>query len=100
MGTIYNIDHADDPASGKGLVEQMRTDVNPATGRSTFTLLTAVALMVYYVLSMQCLSTLAVVRRETGSLKWPAFQFAFMTVLAYVITFVVYRAGMWMGIGG
>ena len=52
--------------------------------------------MVYYVLAMQCLSTVAVVRRETNGWKWPAFQFAYMTVLAYGATFLTYRIGTWI----
>jgi ferrous iron transport protein B len=56
--------------------------------------------MVYYVLAMQCLSTVAIMRRETGGWKWPFVQIAYMTALAYGTTFLVYRAGLWMGLGG
>jgi ferrous iron transport protein B len=47
--------------------------------------------MIFYVLAMQCMSTLAVVRRETRSWKWPAIQLAYMTGLAYVMSLVVYQ---------
>jgi ferrous iron transport protein B len=100
MGTIYNIDHSDNPGNAQSLVDHMRHDINAETGRPSFTMLTALCVMVYFVLSMQCLSTLAVVRREAGGLRWPAFQFAYMTVLAYVVTFIVYRGGIWLGLGG
>ncbi|HTP13731.1 MAG TPA: hypothetical protein VMM37_08875, partial [Bacteroidota bacterium] len=60
----------------------------------SFTILTAICLMVYYVLAMQCMSTVAIVRRETNGWKWPAFQIAYMTGIAYIATFVVYRVGL------
>ncbi|NUN70982.1 MAG: ferrous iron transport protein B [Bacteroidetes bacterium] len=94
LGTIYNIENADEENST--LREQMLRDVNPATGAPTFTLLTAICIMVYYVLAMQCLSTVAVVRRETNGWKWPAFQFIYMTLLAYAGTFLTYRIGTWI----
>lgn len=99
MGTIYNIQDAAD-AGGVSLQEKLRNDRNPATGAPSFTALTAVCVMVYYVLAMQCLSTIAVVRRETNGWKWPIFQFGYMTVLAWVVTFVVFRAGVALGWGG
>jgi ferrous iron transport protein B len=101
MGTIYNIENA----SGKGersvsLRHQMSQERDPATGLPSFTLLTAICVMVYYVLAMQCLSTVAVMRRETNGWRWPLFQVGYMTALAYGVTFIVYRAGLWLGIGG
>ena len=51
----------------------------------------AIALMVFFAFAMQCMSTLAVVRRETGTWKWPALQFAYMTTLAYVGAFLAYH---------
>lgn len=93
MGTIYNI--TDIPQAGNAsLREKLQQDIDPATGRPVFTTLTAICLMVYYVLAMQCMSTIAVVRRESNSWKWPAFLIAYMTVLAWVGTFIVYRIGV------
>lgn len=92
MGTIYNIENTDNATVS--LKQQMQRDKDPATGLPKFTALTAICIMVYYVLAMQCLSTIAVMRRETNGWKWPAFQFAYMTVLAYVVTFAVYRIGL------
>lgn len=100
MGTIYNIGNANDEGGQVSLRDRMNGDRDPATGLPTFTALTAVCLMVYYVLAMQCLSTVAVMRRETNSWRWPAFQIAYMSALAYGVTFVVYRAGLWLGLGG
>lgn len=94
LGTIYNIENADD--SSTSLRQQIQQDVDPATGLPTFTALTAVCIMVYYVLAMQCMSTIAVVKRETNGWKWPVFQFSYMTVLAYIGTFITYRVGLWI----
>jgi ferrous iron transport protein B len=63
-----------------------RTDGTPM-----FTTATCASLLVYYILAAQCLSTTAVVRRETGGWKWPLFQIAYMTGLAYVCAFIVYQ---------
>ncbi len=60
------------------------------TGKPVYTLATALSLLVFYALSMQCMSTLAVVRRETGSWKWAIFQFVFMGALAYLCAWLVY----------
>ncbi|HTX18933.1 MAG TPA: ferrous iron transport protein B [Bacteroidota bacterium] len=96
LGTIYNIRDARQDNGVVSLQEHLRQDVNPVTGAPVFTTLTAVCLMVYYVLAMQCMSTVAVMRRETNGWKWPLFQIAYMTVLAYSVTFIVYRVGLMM----
>jgi ferrous iron transport protein B len=93
MGTIYGIKDANESLGNTTLRERLQQDVDPVTGRHTFTTLTAICLMIYYVLAMQCMSTVAIVRRETNGWKWPAFQFAYMTGLAYAVTFVVYHMG-------
>lgn len=94
MGTIYNIENAEEESLS--LREQIQKEIDPVTGLPKFTALTAICLMVYYVLAMQCLSTIAVMRRETNGWKWPAFQFGYMTILAYVGTFITYRVGLWI----
>ena len=100
MATIYDVRDAGAAAGTSTVYDAMRHDQNPVTGMPTFSLLTAVSLMVYYVLAMQCLSTVAIVRRETNSWKWPLIQIAYMTALAYGITLLVYQGGMLMGWGG
>ncbi|HEY3266957.1 MAG TPA: ferrous iron transport protein B [Armatimonadota bacterium] len=97
MATIYNAQDGHD--SAVTLQSKMKDDVDPATGRHTFTPLLGLAVMVYYVLAMQCISTIAVVRRETNGWKWPLFQIAYMTVLAWVVTFAVYQGGKALGFG-
>jgi len=100
MGTIYNIQDAHEGNGSVSLREKLRQDRDPATGARAFTPLTAICLMVYYVLAMQCMSTVAIMRRETNGWKWPAIQIGYMTALAYAVTFVVFRAGMMFGMGG
>jgi ferrous iron transport protein B len=100
MGTIYNIQGSKDGAATVSLKERLRHDTDPSTGKPLFTALTGICLMVYYVFAMQCLSTLAIVKKETNSWKWPLFQLGYMTALAYTVTFVVYRGGILLGLGG
>ena len=92
MATIYNIEDGDNRPSTTALGDAMRNDVDAATGRMTFGLATSLALLAYYVLALQCLSTVAIVRRETNSWKWPAFQFVYMTLLAYSAAFAIFHA--------
>ncbi len=87
------IQNAESPAKTKlGIALQAATwDDNPL--RKLFTIPTALSLMVFFALCCQCASTLAVIRRETRSWRWPLFTFAYMTVLAYVAALVVYQVG-------
>ena len=66
-------------------------------GTPVFTPLVCIGLMVFYVLAMQCISTVAIVRRETNSWRWPLFQIAYMTGLAWLAAFVVYQGGQLFG---
>src|SRR5262249_47251890 len=72
-----------------------RWDDDPS--RKVFTVPAALSLMVFFALCCQCASTLAVIRRETRSWRWPLFTFAYMTVLAYVGALVVYQVGTLLG---
>jgi ferrous iron transport protein B len=100
MGTIYNMQDGSGGSSGVSLPEKIREEKDPVTGLPLFTALTGICIMVYYVLAMQCMSTVAVMRRETNGWKWPMFQLGYMTALAYTVTLVVYRAGLFLGLGG
>jgi len=99
MGTVYNVEDAESDAGQIDLRAKMRNDVDPRTGQHVFTPLVAVCLMVYYVLAMQCMSTVAVVRRETNGWKWPLFQIGYMTALAWIVTFLVHQGGRLLGYG-
>jgi ferrous iron transport protein B len=98
LGTIYNIRDAKQESGIMSLQDHLQKDTDPATGLPAFTALTAICLMVYYVLAMQCMSTVAIMRRETNGWKWPIFQIGYMTALAYVGTFIVYRVGILLSV--
>jgi ferrous iron transport protein B len=100
MGTIYNIRDSEHTNGTVSLRQRLRESRDAVSGRPSFTLLTAICLMVYYMFAMQCLSTVAVMRRETNGWKWPLIQIGYMTSLAYVATFAVYRTGLLFGLGG
>ena len=97
MGIVFDINNADE--KNQPLRDALRS-ARRADGTLLMTPLTGVALMVFFVLACQCASTLAVVRRESGSWAWPAFMFAYQTTLAYVAALVVYQGGRLMGFGG
>lgn len=86
MATLYSVEEDDD----NSLREKMRAATH-SDGTKVYTLPAALSLMVFYVLAMQCMSTLAVVKRETKTWKWPIFQLVYMTVLAYVMSWAVYQ---------
>ena len=99
LATIYRIEGGDEEGGRRDLEKRLREERDPATGRPVYTALTGVSLMVFFVLACQCMSTLAVVRRETGNWGWPALMFFYMTVLAYGASFVVFQVGTRMGWG-
>ncbi len=94
MGIVFDINDADE--QNLPLRDALRSATR-ADGTPLMTPLTGVALMVFFVLACQCASTLAVVRRESGSWRWPAFMFAYQTALAYVAALVVYQGGRLLG---
>jgi len=73
------------------LRQAVQRDVDPVTGRKVFTPATVAALLVFFVFALQCLSTIAVMRRETNSWRWPAFAFGYLLVLAYGASFATHR---------
>ncbi len=97
MGVIYSVGGQADEASVP-LRQQIRR-ATWANGAQVFTPAVALSLMVFYVLACQCVSTLAIVRRETNSWRWPLFLYSYMTVLAYVGAFLVYRIASALGLG-
>jgi ferrous iron transport protein B len=99
LATVYSVGTDDEDAAAKTLRDQIRNDVDPRTGRKVWTPLVAVSLLVYFVLALQCMSTIAVVRRETNGWRWPLFQLAYMTALAYAGSLIVYQTGRWLGWG-
>ncbi len=86
MATLYSVEETDN----NSLRQKMSAATHP-DGSKVYTLPAALSLMIFYVLAMQCMSTLAVVKRETRTWKWPAFQFVYMTGLAYLMSLLVYQ---------
>ena len=89
MATIYSIQSAEEDVST--IKNKMRSEVDPETGQPYYTLALGLSLMVFYVFAMQCMSTLAIVYRETKGWKWPAIQLVYMSGLAYVLSLVTYN---------
>jgi ferrous iron transport protein B len=88
MATLYSVgSDADDPTNT--LKQKMLRATRP-NGQPVYTLATGLSLMVFYLLAMQCMSTLAVVKRETRSWKWPLVQLVYMTALAYGMSWITY----------
>ena len=98
LGQVYAVG-ADTDESSVGLRQALLRDKDPRTGRPRFTPLVGLSLMVFFVLACQCLSTVAVVRRETNTLRWPLFMIASMNALAWVASFAVFQGGSALGFG-
>ena len=98
MSTVYNVGSSEDEGTKSQLVQTLRQQKH-SDGSLVYTPLLAVTLMVFYVFAMQCASTVAVVRRETNSWKWPLFQWAYMGVLAWGLAFITFHLGHWLGWG-
>lgn len=88
MATIYSVGSVEEEA---GIIERLANEKDPVTGASVYTPARSLSLLIFYVFAMMCMSTLAVVKRETNSWKWPIFQFVFMTGLAYLASLLVYQ---------
>jgi len=88
MATLYSV--GEDDKNSLKLQDKMKS-ARRADGSKLYTLATGLSLMIFYLFAMQCMSTLAVVRRETRSWKWPLIQLAYMTALAYVMSFIAYQ---------
>ncbi len=95
MGVMYGI--GDDADEGSTPLRDRMKGETRADGTPLWTPLTGVSLMVFFALSAQCLSTIAVVRRESRSWAWASFLFVYMTVLAWVASLSVYGGGIWLG---
>ncbi|MEP7128266.1 MAG: ferrous iron transport protein B [Chitinophagales bacterium] len=90
MSTIYSVGSAQD-ADFEAIRDKMRNEIDPVTGQHVYSAATAFSLMIFFAFAMQCMSTVAVVKRETRSWKWPLIQIAYMTGLAYLSSLLVYQ---------
>jgi ferrous iron transport protein B len=95
LGVIYNLGEEQDETS-ESLENTLREATWDGTDRKVFNLPVALSVMVFFALCAQCASTLAIMRRETGSWWWPALTFVYMTTLAYVAALVTYQVGIWL----
>jgi ferrous iron transport protein B len=96
MGIVYSVGEDVDETSD-GLRDKLREEKR-ADGTPAYTPLVGLSLLIFFALACQCVSTLAVVKRETHSYRWPVFLFAYMTVLAWIASFTVYQVGRALGL--
>ena len=100
LGVIYNlgedVDLEDESQGGhkQRLSQQLQASTWDGSDEKVYNIPVALSIMVFFALCAQCVSTLAVIWRETNSWRWPAFTFGYMTTLAYVAAFATYQIGM------
>ena len=90
MSTIYSVNDDGGEETFSNIKTKMQADINSQTGKPSYSLATILSLMIFYAFALQCMSTIAVVKKETHSNKWPIIQFVYMTVLAYASSFLVF----------
>jgi ferrous iron transport protein B len=95
MGVVYNVGD-EVTAQDITLREHIRSEVRD-DGRRLYSPLMGLSLLVFFALACQCMSTLAVVKRETRGYRWPAFLFMYMTSLAWICSFCIYQGGKLLG---
>ncbi len=89
MSTIYSV--GQDESEALTVKDKMKKEINPETGAPRYSTAVGWSVMLFYAFAMQCMSTMAVVRRETGGWKWPLLQFAYMSALAWISSFIIYN---------
>jgi ferrous iron transport protein B len=94
IGIVYSVGDTEDDTAG--LRQAMLADTY-ADGRPVWTPLVAISLLVWFVIAMQCMSTLAIVHRETGGWRWPMFMMLYMNAVAYGLSFTVFQIGSRLG---
>lgn len=93
LGIIYNVGEANEES--ESLRTKLLNEKFP-DGTPVYTPLTAISLMVFFALCAQCMSTLAVIKKELGDWKYPVYVFLYMTSLAYIVALIVYQTGKWL----
>ncbi len=89
MATLYSV--GDDADENSSTLRQKMAAATRADGTKVYNLATGLSLLIFYVIAMQCMSTLVIVKRETKTWKWPVIQFIYMTALAYILSFITYQ---------
>jgi len=98
LGVVFDVGaDVEEDAGQESLRSAMRNATWPDSGKPLFNVPVALSIMVFFALCAQCISTLAVIGRETGGWQWPVFSFVYMTGLAYAAAFATYRIGMLIG---
>jgi ferrous iron transport protein B len=98
LGVIFDVGkEVDQPEGSARLGAALQSATWPDSGRPLFSIPVALSIMVFFALCAQCVSTLAVIGRETRSWTWPTFTFCYMTILAYLGALVTYQFGSWLG---
>ncbi|MBL7473795.1 ferrous iron transport protein B [Robertkochia sediminum] len=87
LATIYSVGNDEEET----IKRRMQAEINPITGEALFNLASGVSLLLFYAFAMQCMSTIAVVKKETNSWKWPIIQLVFMSTFAYIVAFIAYQ---------
>ena len=90
LATIYSVGGNDDDME-KTIKNRMQAEINPVTGEKVFNFATGISLLLFYAFAMQCISTLAIVKKETNSWKWPIIQLVFMSGFAYIVSLIAYQ---------
>jgi ferrous iron transport protein B len=90
VGTLSTIYGLQDESDFRGIRAKMASEKDPETGKPIYSVAVALSLMLFYAFAMQCISTVAVVYKETKSIKWPIIQFVFMTALAYLAAMLAF----------
>jgi ferrous iron transport protein B len=99
LGVVYGVGKDVEPGSAEKqgqLQDRLRAATWDNSDRPVFGIPVALSIMVFYALCAQCAATLAVIRRETNSWRWPAFTFIYMTGLAYIGSLLTYQLGTWL----
>ena len=89
LATIYSVGSSGEDE--ETIKNKMASEVHPVTGKKIFNFATGISLLLFYAFAMQCISTLAIVKKETNSWKWPAYQLVVMSGFAYVVSLIAYQ---------
>ena len=91
LATIYSVGSASDEEEGENTIKNRMAAEVHSNGDKVFTLASGISLLLFYAFAMQCMSTLAIVKRETNSWKWPLIQLFGMSTIAYIVAFIAYQ---------
>jgi len=87
LATIYSVGNDEEDT----IKHRMASEINPVTKKPLFDLASGISLLLFYAFAMQCMSTLAIVKRETNSWRWPMAQLVFMSIFAYIVALIAYQ---------